>query len=71
MKDEWNGWVVINIGHPSNGRKYIVNDSFSYTRKGAVKKFIEGTSTSWTYWRRKWNFRVVRAISSITTTEEI
>ena len=58
---------VINIGHPRNGNKYIVNDSFSYTRKDAVKKFIDGSGCSWRYWKDKYNFKVVKAESIIVT----
>lgn len=55
------GWVVINIGHPRTGNKYIVNDTFSEKRTNAIKKFIEGSGNDWSYWKSKYNFRVVRA----------
>lgn len=65
MTDTTNGWVVVNIGHPSSGTKYICASTFDYTRKAAIKSFVEGSGNSWRYWRDKYNFRVVRAKSTI------
>lgn len=59
------GWVVINIGHPRKGNKYIVNDTFSVNRSQAIKKFIDGSGHDWDYWKKKFNFRVVRADMTI------
>lgn len=59
------GWVVINIGHPRTGNKYIVNDTFSIKRSEAIKKFISGSGSDWNYWKKKYNFRVVRADTTV------
>lgn len=61
------GWVVVNIGHPNTGSKYIVRESFAFTKNGSIKAFIKGSGESWGYWRRKYNFRCVRASMNITT----
>jgi hypothetical protein len=55
------GWVVINIGHPLTGNKYIVDETFSPTRSKAIKLFINDSGVGWHHWRKKYNFRVVRA----------
>jgi len=65
MNETFKGWVIINIGHPNNGEKYIVNFSFAYTKNGCIKEFINGSGHTWEYWRRKYNFRCVRAIMTI------
>lgn len=65
MVSESNGWVVINTNHPSTGTKYIVESTFSSTKKEAIKNFIEGTNNSWLYWKKKYNYSVVRASQHI------
>lgn len=59
------GWVVINIGHPRTGDKYIVTYTFSYKRSEAIKMFISGSGNDWNYWKKKFNFRVVRADTTV------
>lgn len=59
------GWVVINIGHSRTGNKYIVNDTFSINRSESIKKFIAGSGNDWNYWKKKYNFRVVRSDTTI------
>ena len=59
------GWVVFNIHHPNTGTKYIVGGTFSFTRSGAIKKFIEGSGNTWKYWKDKYNFRCERAVQII------
>jgi len=61
------GWVVINIGHPANGQKFIDRESFAFTKNGCIKNFIKGSGETWEYWRRKYNFRCVRATMTINT----
>lgn len=65
MKSERKGWVVINIGHPSSGKKYIVNSTFSETRAEAIAEFTEGSGSNWRYWRERYNFRVVKSTQAI------
>jgi len=67
MKLESKGWVIVNIGHPVSKRSYIIYDSFSYSRKGAIETFVNGSANNWAYWRRKWNFRAVKAEATIVT----
>lgn len=67
MQKEQNGWVVINIGHPRTGTKYIVGETFSTYRKNAIKKFIDGSCNTWKYWKEKYNFRVVKSKQTIST----
>lgn len=65
MTGKTDGWVVFNISHPSTGNKYIVGSTFSFTRSGSIKKFIEGSGNSWKYWKDKYNFRCERATQTI------
>lgn len=65
MKITQYGWIVINIGHPRTGNRYIVGETFSATRTKAIKNFICGSGNHWRYWRKKYNFRVVRANQTI------
>ncbi len=65
MQITQNGWVVINIGHPRTGNSYIVGETFSATRTGAVKHFVSGSGNTWRYWRKKYNFRVVRSKQTV------
>lgn len=60
------GWVVINIGHPMTGNKYIVGETFSKTRTKAISKFISGSNSTWLYWKTNYNFRVVRSEQTVT-----
>lgn len=64
-----NGWVVINIGHPSTGGRYIVGETFSSKRTNAIKKFIDGSGNDWIYWKVKYNFRVVKSTQSVTVND--
>ena len=64
-----NGWVIINIGHPTTGKSYIVSNSFQYLRREAIRQFCAGTNSPWKYWRKEYNFRCVKAIQTIKTQE--
>jgi len=67
MKNKESGWVIINTNHPANPRnKMIYHHTFSRTRKEAIANFIEGSGWPWWKWKRKYNFRVVKAESVIT-----
>lgn len=70
MKHNSPGWVIINIGHPATGSKYVVPETFSHKRSDAVKRFVAGSDNTWEYWRKKFNFRVVRADIQITCYEK-
>lgn len=61
------GWVIVNIGHPRTGNKYVCADTFSRTRTEAIKKFVDGSGSNWNYWKNRYNFRAVRATSTIIT----
>ena len=61
MQDECTGWVIICINHPIAGTDYIVPDTFSYRKKDAIKRFFAGSDGDWNYWKKKFNFRAVRA----------
>ena len=65
MKKETTGWVVINVGHPRTGNKFVVSETFSNKRTDAVSKFIQGSGCNWRYWKTQYNFRVVRASNII------
>lgn len=67
MRNDQNGWVVINIGHPRTGNRYIVPETFSLKRGDAIKHFINGSGNTWAYWRKKYNFRVVKSKQLIFT----
>jgi hypothetical protein len=67
LRENRPGWVIINIGHPTTGNKFISYHTFSWTRKEAIAKFIKDSGSPWTYWRKKYNFRAVRAEQTIKT----
>ena len=50
MKQESKGWIIANENHPSTGRKFLLHDTFAYTRKQSIAKFIEGSGSDWRYW---------------------
>lgn len=37
-------WIIISANH------YVDIDTFSYTRKGAIKNWITGTTKDWKYY---------------------
>lgn len=45
--------------------------SFRTKRAEAIKDFIEGSGAPWRFWKKKWNFRCVKAICSVETWESI
>jgi len=65
MKESNGGWVVVNHSHPAGIKPYIVNSTFRYTRRGSIASFIQGSGNSWKYWYQKYNFRCVKAMSTI------
>lgn len=65
MKKTITGWVVINIGHPRTEGKFINGWSFSSIRKECIAKFVANTGYKWEYWRKKYNFRCVRATQMV------
>lgn len=67
MKTETKGWVVVNENHPSGANPYVVTSTFSETRKEAIKNFVTGSGESWKYWYRKYNFKCVKAKSTVET----
>jgi len=69
MNQTTQGWVVINENHPSHNRKYLSAHTFANTRTESIKLFIKGSGQSWKYWYRKYNFRCVKAESTIKTIE--
>lgn len=69
MKVENKGWVIICVNHPKTGTSYVVNSTFSDTRKSAIEKFVEGSGSKWEYWKDKYNFRAVKATQTVQTTE--
>lgn len=69
MKIETTGWIIINIGHPRSGKKFIVDYTFSRLRKDAIKKFIHDSGEGWAYWKKEYNFRVARSTQSISVSQ--
>ncbi len=67
MKLKNEGWVVVNIGHPRTGSKYIVPGTFERTRSGYIKSFVAGSGDAWKFWKKKYNFRVVKAKQCVIT----
>lgn len=59
------GWVIVNIGHPVTGKKYILSNSFRWTKTLCIKEFIKYSKYSWRYWYCKYNFRAKRATKTI------
>jgi hypothetical protein len=67
MTETETGWVIINIGHPRTGNKFMNLSSFRFTKRECIANFIATSGNPWKYWHRKFNFRYVRANSTITT----
>ena len=67
MREITKGWVIINIGQPSNGSSYICSYTFQSKRTEAIKSFIKDSGNNWEYWKRKYNFRCVKADIVIVT----
>ena len=65
MKTAENGYVIICEDHPVTGTSYIVHGSFQNYKHLAIAYFIKDTSHTWEYWKRKYNFRCVKATQSI------
>lgn len=65
MKCETKGWVVINIGHPITGSKYIVDSTFRRTRKESISELCKDTNKSWEFWKRQFHFRAVKATHTV------
>lgn len=65
MTETHKGWIIINIGHPVSGSSYIVESTFSLTRKGSIKKFIEGLGSPWRFWKEKYNFRAAKCEQTV------
>lgn len=67
MEDKIQGWVIINIGFPKSGKKYIVSDYFNHSKRICINEFAKGSAAGWRYWRNKFNYRCVRAEQTIKT----
>ena len=61
MKKETTGWVVATRCHPTNNKPMIAEFSFDSMRSGAIKKFTTVSKEEWPYWRKKFNFKAVKA----------
>jgi hypothetical protein len=68
MEKNRKGWVIVNENHPNNPRsKNTLSETFAYTRKDSIAKFVSGSGSDWRYWYRKYNFRAVKAEMTIRT----
>lgn len=67
MEETEKGWVIVNMGHPATGKKYILNSTFQYTKRSCIRDFIKDSAYTWNYWKSKYNFRCVRAGKTIAT----
>lgn len=67
MEDKTTGWVICAVNHPNTGNSFIVTHTFSITRKKAIETFIKGSGATWAHWKRKYNFKAIKATSTITT----
>ena len=65
MKHIITGWVVITINHPTHGGSWIVDSTFKFKRTDSISEFCKGLGSSWRYWKDKYNFRCVKATSTI------
>lgn len=67
MEENRHGWVIANYNHPrAKGVTRIYPETFAYTRTQCISKFIEGSGSSWKWWKRKYNFVAVKATMKIT-----
>lgn len=60
------GWVIVNPYHPTSEKEMIIASTFSRTRSEAIKNFIQGSGSDWSFWKRKFNYRCVKAESVLT-----
>lgn len=71
MEQTITGWVIINNNHPNNPKnKQIYFDTFAYTKKECISKFINGSGETWKYWYRMFNFRANKAEMTINVKNE-
>jgi len=66
MQETTNGWVVITHNHGRTKREFMVTSTFARTRKESIQLFISGSGEGWKYLFRKFNYRCVKATSTIT-----
>lgn len=64
ITQEDRGWVIVCIDHPMTNKSFVVLNSFRYTRRQAIKDFNDSV-VSWEYWKRKYNYRCVRATQTV------
>ena len=65
MKEETTGWVIVCYKYPSTGSDWIVSSTYSSLRKEAIQKSVSGSGAKWDYWKRKYNFKCIKAKSII------
>lgn len=72
MKNEQEGYVIINENHPNNPKnKTIFTHTFSTLKKNCIENFIESSGKGWRYWYDKYNFRCVKATMTIQVKQEL
>ncbi len=64
------GWVIVSLDHPSGANPFTVSCSFARTRKLSIALFTEGSTKPWNYWKKKYNFKVVRATRTVQIASE-
>lgn len=70
METKFNGWVIINVGHPNNGEKSIFENCFAVTKRECIQNFIDGTGNSWRFWKDSYNFRCARCTINVNVGDE-
>jgi hypothetical protein len=61
MKVIERGWVIIGLHPRIKGKFVIVPGTFSYTKKEAIRAFLNGDEVTWEVCRKRYGWNVKRA----------
>lgn len=66
MEETIKGYVIVAIKHPTTNRDFLNSPTFRETKGQCIRDFVSGSGATWKFWYRKFNFRCVKATSTIT-----
>jgi len=59
------GWVVMNPKHPHSGKELIIGDTFAFTKRESIIRFLLMSSFTWEYVHKELNYKAVKAVCTI------
>ena len=69
MQETIKGWVILTHNHGFSGNEFMLSWTFSRTRKESIETFTKESGESWRYWYKKFNYRCVKASSTVVVNE--